>query len=346
MFFFSSFVKRGVVFVVILFFFVLLVGAFFFSSSYTGFATGNASFGFQNLAPAWNTIPNQSWPKNTQISLYLNSYSSDPENYSLSYGYTIPKNITVSLSGSNLTLIPDTGFVGNRTIIFSAYDYLSLVYSNTVFLNVNSSSTNTSSSNASSDSGGSSSSSSGGGGGGGGGTTTPVVSNESEEEEERVIYLSPEVSVPCKKDYLFLDDVTKEGFLYPVYSCNTFYLGDKEDLSDGNLAYLYFVFIHKKETFAVVDYTDSLGVLNQILLSHSENVSLDIDGDGIHEYFVRLEDFGEDDSLILYVDRLPGASFALFAPVFQENSLFWYILFFDLVLLCVILYLYRRKLYK
>jgi len=234
--------KKEVFVIIFLFVFSFFVAsAFFFSLSYTGFASGNASFGFQNLAPAWNTIPNQSWPKNTQISLYLNSYSSDPENYTLSYGFTQPANITVSLSGANLTLVPDSGFVGNRTIIFSAYDYLSLVYSNTVFLTVNSTSTNTSSS--SNEASSSSSSSSGGSGGGGGGGTTTVVSNESEEEEKR-IYLSPELSVSCKENYLFLDDVSEESLLNSVFSCNTFYFGNKEELSEETLANLYFVLIN------------------------------------------------------------------------------------------------------
>lgn len=319
---------------------VLIVSAFFFTFTYTGFATGNASFGFQNLAPAWNTIPNQSWPKNTQISLYLNSYSSDPENYTLSYGHTQPANITVSLSGTNLTLIPDSGFVGNRTIIFSAYDYLSLVYSNTVFLNVNSTSTNTSSSSNESSSSGSSSSSGGGGGGG----TTVVVSNESEEEEKR-IYLSPELSIACKEKSLYLEDISEQGFLDPVFSCNTFYLGNKEDRSEKNLANIYFVLIYRDKNLTVLDYTDERGVLNQIVLYNGQNVSLDLEGDGIYEYLVRLEKFYDDDSMVLYVEKLPLASFVLFAPVFQENTLFWYIVFFGL-LLAFGLYFYFRKLYK
>ncbi len=327
----ETFVVIGVILL-----FLLVAFVFFNTFSYSGFATGNASFGFQNLAPVWSTIPNQSWAKNTQISLNLSNYSSDPENYNLTYGYTIPANITVNLSRTNLTLIPDNGFAGNRTITFSAYDYVNLVYSNAVFLTINSS-TNVSSDTVSSSSGSSSSSNKD--------STSFLDSNESEEER---IYLSPELSVSCKKEYLFLDDLSEENYLDLVFSCNTFYLGYQEDISE-HLANLYFVLINKNEGLVIFDYTDNEGVINQVVLSKGQNVSLDIDGNGLFEYFIRLESINNDDSIKLYVEKLPWISFALFAPLILEGLELWQIIVLILILItlfCFIFYLYSRKLFK
>lgn len=318
-------------------FLIFLVSAFFYSFSFLGYATANASFGFQNLAPAWITIPNQSWPQNTQISLYLTNYSSDPENYTLSYGYTFPANMTVSLSGNNLTLIPDSGFVGNRTIIFSAYDYVSLVYSNTVFLTVNSTIVPSS--------GGGSSGTSTSSTGGGGGTTTIYVNVSEEEEEEQVIYFSPELSFPCKKKTFYLEDISLEGYLENVFSCYTFFFSEKD--SKDSAASLYFVLVHTDEELVVADFTDEAGVLNQITLQKEANVSLDVDGDGIDDYLVRLDQLFDDGSARIYVESLSRVSFALFTPLTEKNISFWFLLFFLLFLLsCIFVYLYRRKLFK
>ena len=70
------------------------------------------------------TIPNQNWAKNTNKTLDLNDYFTDPEGDPLSFTSTTPDNITVYIT--NITgitkLEPEADFVGINYIEFTAYD--------------------------------------------------------------------------------------------------------------------------------------------------------------------------------------------------------------------------------
>jgi hypothetical protein len=69
-------------------------------------------------------IPNQNWPKNTNLTLNLSKYFTDPELDPLSFTSTTPANITVYIENITgiVTLEPDTNFIGTNTINFTAYD--------------------------------------------------------------------------------------------------------------------------------------------------------------------------------------------------------------------------------
>jgi len=87
-------------------------------------------------------IPNMTWPQDTvNDSLYLTNYFFDPEGDDLNYTYTSVQNITVEINNNTgqVTLTPQSGFSGERNVIFTAYDpYGGMVNSNVVLLNVTS----------------------------------------------------------------------------------------------------------------------------------------------------------------------------------------------------------------
>ncbi len=317
------FVKKAFVLIVVLLFLLLLFALPFLSRlMYTGFATANASFGFQNLAPAWNTIPNQSWAMNTSLTLYLTNYSSDPENYTLVYSSTQPANISVSISNGVVSFVPNTNFVGNRTIIFYVYDQLTLVSSNTVFLTINSSSTPSNGGNNGSGGGSGGSGGGGGGGGGGSGTSSTWVGSlaNASNSSDKVVPLPSGGSAACIEKSFSLEDLDSAGILYDVHACYTLYLGSDKDPS---LPTLYITLIDSTDELIVVDFTDENGILSQVVLNRLGNLTLDVDADGISDYSVGVDAFHSDNTADLHFWSPSQASFAFFSPIYF--SAYWWL---------------------
>jgi len=90
-----------------------------------------------NDAPYYTTIPDLNWTKNTNKTIDLDDYFHDVESSTLTYNVTsIPANISVSFSGSTVTLSPDNNWLGDRTITFTANDSQLTTSSNSVDLSV------------------------------------------------------------------------------------------------------------------------------------------------------------------------------------------------------------------
>ena len=68
----------------------------------------------QNDAPVWSSISEQNTNEDTDLVIDLSAYASDTESDSLTYSVTsCATNITCSISGSNLTLTPDSNHTGS-----------------------------------------------------------------------------------------------------------------------------------------------------------------------------------------------------------------------------------------
>ncbi|MBU4241898.1 MAG: hypothetical protein KKF52_01565, partial [Nanoarchaeota archaeon] len=90
-----------------------------------------------NDAPYYSTIPNLNWTKNTDKTINLNDYFHDVEGSTLTYNVTsVPNNISISFSGSSVTLSSDNNWLGTRTITFIANDSQLTTSSNAVELSV------------------------------------------------------------------------------------------------------------------------------------------------------------------------------------------------------------------
>lgn len=82
------------------------------------------------------TIPNIYMKYTQNATIVLSSYFIDVDNSSLVYGYGSAANITVNISNSYAYVYPDYGFLGNRTLNFSASDGYNITYSNNFIINV------------------------------------------------------------------------------------------------------------------------------------------------------------------------------------------------------------------
>jgi parallel beta-helix repeat protein len=81
------------------------------------------------------TIPNQTLYKNEQAAVNLADYFIDEDNDTIIYNISEASqisNIVVTITNSTATILPQRDFTGNRTIIFTASDYLSTTASNLV----------------------------------------------------------------------------------------------------------------------------------------------------------------------------------------------------------------------
>ncbi|MBW3002722.1 alpha/beta fold hydrolase [Candidatus Woesearchaeota archaeon] len=106
------------IFVVIIAIFVLLnVGLFI-----TG-PTGLAGYNETNSAPVWN-VSNTYFgiQVGTELVLDLSEYFVDADDDNLSFIATQPSNFTVEVSDSIITIIPDSGFLGTRSVTLTASD--------------------------------------------------------------------------------------------------------------------------------------------------------------------------------------------------------------------------------
>ncbi len=88
-----------------------------------------------NRAPVLeNVIGNKTWQENTNLSLNMLNYFSDPDNDSLSYSFGDVNNITVYFDNNIVILEADNNFIGDSEIIFYADDSEFNVSSNLVGL--------------------------------------------------------------------------------------------------------------------------------------------------------------------------------------------------------------------
>jgi hypothetical protein len=62
------------------------------------------------------------WYQNDQKIVDLDQYFADPDADALSYTATQPSDMTASIEGSTLTLVPDRNFVGENTLVVTASD--------------------------------------------------------------------------------------------------------------------------------------------------------------------------------------------------------------------------------
>ncbi|MBD3304083.1 hypothetical protein GF343_02980, partial [Candidatus Woesearchaeota archaeon] len=119
------------IFVAVIAVFVLLnVGLFI-----TG-PTGLAGYNDTNSAPVWN-VSNTYFgiQVNSELVLDLGRYFVDADNDTLSFIATQPSNFTVSVSGSLVTITPDAGFLGTRSVTLTASDEVD-VTSQTILVDV------------------------------------------------------------------------------------------------------------------------------------------------------------------------------------------------------------------
>jgi hypothetical protein len=280
-------------------------GIVIFSGGFTGLIVGSTNVTTVNSAPVWSTIPNQSWPHNTQISINLSNYTADAENYTLLYSSTAVRNISLSFSGANVTLIPDPDFSGNRTVIFIAYDYVNTVYSGVVYLDVNSTTV----------SGGTNETivyvnvGSGGGGSSGGTTYVSVLGNETKTR-----YLTP--SVECDERDIYLKDYFERDVanIENVKQCYKIYLNDA--------SFIYVNLINLGENLVVVDFENEMGVVNSLALNLNEVNYLDVDGDGLDEYSVVLKGFSSGKAKLEF-NSIEKVSFGLISG--SLFSKYWWV---------------------
>ncbi|MFH1053168.1 MAG: hypothetical protein V1740_02010 [Candidatus Woesearchaeota archaeon] len=96
----------------------------------------NVSLNISNQPPVAILIPNITLEKNSEATIDMDDYFSDPDNQTLSYTSTSPDNISVLILGNEVFLTPDNDFVGQNEIVFTADDSLESVSSNLAFINV------------------------------------------------------------------------------------------------------------------------------------------------------------------------------------------------------------------
>ncbi|MBW2992453.1 right-handed parallel beta-helix repeat-containing protein [Candidatus Woesearchaeota archaeon] len=96
--------------------------------------------GEMNSAPELlSNIPDKTWDEDTEITVNLSMYFSDPDNDTLNYTSTSPSDITVSIdqATSIATLTPDPEWGGVDSVIFTASDLYYNTNSNNITLTVN-----------------------------------------------------------------------------------------------------------------------------------------------------------------------------------------------------------------
>ena len=89
-----------------------------------------------NDAPYYSTIPSLTWSKNTNKTLNLSQYFTDPEGDSITYNSTSPQHINITISGAIATLVPENGWTGTEYVVFTASDGSASNSSNNVTLKV------------------------------------------------------------------------------------------------------------------------------------------------------------------------------------------------------------------
>ncbi|MFH1316516.1 MAG: Ig-like domain-containing protein [Candidatus Woesearchaeota archaeon] len=96
----------------------------------------NISLNISNHPPEALLMPNITIEKNSEATIDLNDYFSDPDNQTLYYTSTSPDNIAVLILDNEVFLTPDNDFVGTNDIVFTANDSLESVSGNLAYINV------------------------------------------------------------------------------------------------------------------------------------------------------------------------------------------------------------------
>jgi len=89
-----------------------------------------------NDAPYYSMIPEINWSLNVNKTINLLTYFDDVENDTLTFTAPNATNITVRISGEEVTFYPDKGWYGTRAITFTANDSKTTTQSNSVTLRV------------------------------------------------------------------------------------------------------------------------------------------------------------------------------------------------------------------
>ena len=128
--------KRGIKLSLIVF---LIIFIFSFQSIKADDVGTSLTINYNNVPPALiNTIPDQTWAKNTNLT---NAFDLDDyffDNETLTYSSTSPQNISIIINETTnkVSFYPDYGFEGTRDVVFTAFDASTDTDSNTVTLNV------------------------------------------------------------------------------------------------------------------------------------------------------------------------------------------------------------------
>ncbi|MFC1801662.1 Ig-like domain-containing protein, partial [Nanoarchaeota archaeon] len=104
----------------------------------SGYNNTNSPY-YLNYYPYYSTIPDQTWSEDSQHTLNLSNYFTDPESFEINYTASAVQNITVNINNSNkvITFIPDSDWYGTRTISFTGTDPYGLSNtSNSLILNI------------------------------------------------------------------------------------------------------------------------------------------------------------------------------------------------------------------
>ncbi len=112
---------------------------------YAADIAGNTAYGtlynftIQNRAPVFAVLPSLTWPEDTNTTINLALYFSDPDGDNLTYSYTpTPSNITITINQTTAiaTLVPNANFTGSQYINFTASDSMNTTIANRTLLNV------------------------------------------------------------------------------------------------------------------------------------------------------------------------------------------------------------------
>jgi hypothetical protein len=301
--------------------------------------TANVSVTTENEPPTWIQIPNHTWAQNSVLTYMLTNYSSDRENYTLVYSSTNPNNITVSIgSDGNVSFTPDTDFTGNRSIVFYAYDYRSLVASSITYLEVNSTvlpaedgdTTSTTTTIVS---------------GGGGGTRTVYVNvtDEDEEENEETSF-APSVDSSCVEEKFFFEDLQESNVaVIELNICGQVFLGSSSD-TETDLSSVFLKDFSKDLANLLFYRTD--GQVMFYSLDEGEIQELDEDGNEVPEYYLMIGSWDYDESVIIQIEKVDSEELVYFAPLYQDKKIWSLMILLVLIPLLVILYLVLKKLDK
>ena len=279
----------------------------------TGFTTGNASIGIINNVPSCLTVPNHSWTINTQKTLNLSEYCTDPENYDLVYNYTSVSEITISISNGFVTFTPTSSFSGTRIITFSVFDYVNTIYTNNITLSVLEVVSETPSGTSTS------------------GTASVVTSTEGEPV---ILYLVPTIKFENALKYYLNEYFVEDTAIIEDIEVNSIiYFGSQDD---ENLAYAQIGLIEdRKLLFNFVDKNEELLQLEFVQGNYFE---LDDDGDGLGDYIV-YADYVGDSVVDLRFVKIKKFSFELISFV----SEYWFLIIILMIILSLLIIILKKK---
>jgi len=105
-----------------------------FGDGTTNGTATNTTITIRDTPQTASVIPNQTWISDTNISLNLSLYFSDDDNDLFNFTASFPENITVNITGENLTLIPFPNNTTTTNIIINATNQSTSIASNNITL--------------------------------------------------------------------------------------------------------------------------------------------------------------------------------------------------------------------